>query len=98
MIFYHENISKEAISPAAIIKNPAYQSSFRPETAQAVDVSERIYDKVTMREFVMDEDPLRHFWTSQHSFFTQTKKNKKRQNEKRGYCSNDLLWRPHLTS
>ncbi len=66
-----KNTDKEAISPAVFIKNPAYQSSFSPETAQAVDVSERIYDKVTMREFEMDNAPQRHFWTSQHSFFTQ---------------------------
>lgn len=67
---------KEEISPAAFIRNPAYQSNFIPETADAVNMSERVPDKSTMRlmpsgdtDGVTGWDDL--YWSKQLSFYTR---------------------------
>jgi len=67
---------KEDISPAAFIRNPAYQSNFSPETADAVNMSERVHEKSTMRlvpsgdtDGVAGWDDL--YWSKQVSFYTR---------------------------
>ena len=59
---------KEEISPAAFIRNPAYQSNFIPETADAVNMSERVPDKSAMR-LSSEWDDL--YWSKQISFYTK---------------------------
>ena len=58
---------KEVISPAAFIRNPAYKSNFTPETAEAVNMSERVHEKSTMRN--LTEYPSL-YWSKQISFYT----------------------------
>jgi len=61
---------KEEISPAAFIRNPAYQSNFIPETADAVNMSERVPEKSTMRA-TSEYSSYDLYWSKQISFYTQ---------------------------